>query len=176
MSINQVLLPGDKLPRELKGTIKVGPGLFQVNNDLVSFKAGFFQKKENKVWLENNQKRYVPALNDPVVGFIIGKTSDYYRVDIGGAHPATLPILAFENATKRSHPSLEVNAIIYGKVTLANKDMEPELECLLPGFGPLNSSLPSFTTQISLFLARMLISDRHPLLSSIGELFPFEVC
>lgn len=38
----------------------------------------------------------------------MGKYGEYYRVDIGSAHPAILPYLAFEGATRRNRPNLEV--------------------------------------------------------------------
>lgn len=52
----------------------------------------------------------MPALNDSVIGVITGKGNEQYRVDIGAAHPAILPMLAFENATKRNRPNLKVSS------------------------------------------------------------------
>lgn len=50
-------------------------------------------------------------------------------MDIGGAHQASLDALAFEGATKRNKPNLKVGSLVYARVSLAHKDMEPELEC-----------------------------------------------
>jgi len=52
--------------------------------------------------------QYVPSLNEHVIGKILAKTQDYFRVDIGSAHSALLSTLAFEGATKRNKPNLEV--------------------------------------------------------------------
>jgi len=49
-----------------------------------------------------NQKKYVPAIEDMVIGIIREKHSDAFKVDIGCAFPASLSILAFEGATKKT--------------------------------------------------------------------------
>ncbi|CAG8749891.1 1949_t:CDS:2, partial [Racocetra fulgida] len=86
---------------------------------------------------------YIPETGESVVGRISGKGSEFYRVDIGSAHQAILPFLAFENATKKNRPNLNIGDLIYARVSLANKDMDPELQCYNPannkteGFGKL---------------------------------------
>ena len=47
-------------------------------------------------------------LNERVVGIIIGRVMDEYRIDIGGAHPAMMSSIAFEGATQRNKPDLKV--------------------------------------------------------------------
>jgi exosome complex component RRP40 len=70
--------------------------------------------------------------------------NEYFRVDIGTARSSVLPILAFEGATKRNRPNLPLHSLVYCRVSLANPDMEPELECVNPksgkadGFGELS--------------------------------------
>jgi exosome complex RNA-binding protein Rrp4 len=53
--------------------------------------------------------QYIPGAQDPVVGVVIARSGENYRVDIGGAHPATLDALAFEGASKRFRPNLKVH-------------------------------------------------------------------
>ncbi len=53
--------------------------------------------------------KYIPQTNEAVVGIIRNRHSEGYRVDIGSAHPASLGALAFEGATKRNKPNLEVS-------------------------------------------------------------------
>lgn len=53
--------------------------------------------------------QYVPAPQESVVGAIIGKLGEGFKVDIGAAHPALLDGLAFEGATKRNKPNLKVS-------------------------------------------------------------------
>ena len=52
--------------------------------------------------------QYIPGAQDPVVGVVIARSGESYRVDIGAAHPATLDALAFEGASKRNRPNLKV--------------------------------------------------------------------
>jgi exosome complex component RRP40 len=108
-----------------------------------------------------------------VVGVIIQKIGEGYRVDIGGAHMASLDGLAFEGVTKRNKPNLkvyfvscllsilsissQVGCLVYARVSLAHKDMEPELECFdaqtrkSEGFGELKGG---FVVRCSLKMCR----------------------
>ena len=52
--------------------------------------------------------QYVPAPQESVIGIILGRSGEGWRVDLGAAHPALLDGLAFEGATKRSKPNLKV--------------------------------------------------------------------
>jgi len=52
--------------------------------------------------------QYIPGAQDPVVGVVIARSGENYRVDIGAAHSATLDALAFEGASKRFRPNLKV--------------------------------------------------------------------
>jgi exosome complex RNA-binding protein Rrp4 len=107
-----------------------------------------------------------------VIGVITQKIGEGYRVDIGSAHFASLDGLAFEGATKRSRPNLKVGSysrrifnltiyqvgcLVYARVSLAHKDMEPELECFdaqtrkAEGFGGLKGG---FVVRCSLKMCR----------------------
>lgn len=50
----------------------------------------------------------MPAQKDIVLGIIIARHADGYRVDLGCSQMAQLDALAFEGATKRSKPNLKV--------------------------------------------------------------------
>ena len=119
--------------------------------------------------------QYVPAPQELVIGVVTQKVGEGYRVDIGSAHPASLDGLAFEGATKRNKPNLKVRlsplphnktpnvffkkvgSLVYARVSLAHKDMEPELECFdaqsrkSEGFGELKGG---FMVRCSLRLCR----------------------
>lgn len=56
----------------------------------------------------NQLDQYVPATGEPVIGIVIVKTAENYRVDIGSALTASLSHLAFEGATKRNKPNISV--------------------------------------------------------------------
>jgi exosome complex component RRP40 len=77
-----------------------------------------------------------------VIGVVIDKLGDHFKVDIGAAAPATLSAMSFEGATKKNRPNLQVGSLLYARVILANKDMDPELSCMsvrskAEGFGEL---------------------------------------
>ena len=59
--------------------------------------------------LMQRANQYVPANRDLVLGTIIARHAEGYRVDIGSSSMATLDALAFEGATKRSKPNLKVS-------------------------------------------------------------------
>lgn len=92
-------------------------------------------------------EQYVAATGESIIGTVVGRLAEYYRVDIGAAQPAILPVLAFEGATKKNKPNLVIGTLVYARVTLANKDMEPELQCVNPttaksdGYGELKGGL-----------------------------------
>lgn len=91
-----------------------------------------------------------------VIGIITERHGDNYKVDIGCSQVATLSILAFEGASRKNKLNIKVTlsftrklnegqngSIIYCRVTLANKDMEPEVACVSTrnkseGYGELN--------------------------------------
>jgi exosome complex component RRP40 len=92
-------------------------------------------------------------------------------------------------------PQLEVGTLVYARVSLAHKDMEPELECVdaqsrkSSGFGELKGG---FLVRCSLKMSRLcvflfpfpffflylnfgrLLDPKHFLLPYIGARFPFE--
>jgi len=85
--------------------------------------------------------------------------------------------LAFEGATKRNKPALKVGSLVYARVSLAHKDMDPELECFdaqthkSEGFGELKGG---FVFQCSLQMSRLLLDPKHFLLPLLGSRFPLE--
>jgi exosome complex component RRP40 len=93
-------------------------------------------------------------MNEPVVGLILSSPGEFYKVDIGGPHIATMSRNAFEGVTKKNRPNLLTGSLVYCRVSLANKDMEPELECMATsgkgeGFGELKDGY-QFTTSLGL--------------------------
>ena len=53
--------------------------------------------------------QYVPMKGDRVLGVVTKTTGRSSRVDSGSAVSAVLPELAFEGATKRNKPNLQVH-------------------------------------------------------------------
>ncbi|CAG8434194.1 1748_t:CDS:2 [Ambispora gerdemannii] len=174
----QVVLPGDALP-VYEHKLKLGPGLIQDEDQIIAVKGGVLkhQPAGNKYWVESNQRRYVAATGDPIIGVITQKGGEFFRVDIGAAHSAVLSYYAFENATKRYRPNHDVGTLIYARISQANKDMEPELECVNPatgradGYGELKGGQ---VAKCSLGLARRLLETETPILKDLGDHIPFE--
>ncbi|KAF8607014.1 exosome complex exonuclease RRP40 [Ceratobasidium sp. AG-I] len=182
------LLPGDKIPSLALtgGSIKLGPGLQQNRSSaskdnvaITSVSPGALRHttKGNKWWIDRRAMRYSPAAQESVVGYITHRTQDMYRVDIGSAHSATLDALAFEGATKRNKPNLKVGSVVYARVSLAHKDMEPELECFdasthkADGFGELKEG---YIVTCNLATCRSLLDRNHYLLPLLGSRSPLE--
>ncbi|KAG2237658.1 hypothetical protein INT48_004561 [Thamnidium elegans] len=175
----RIVLPGDVIDVDTDSTVVLGPGLRQEGEDVVATKAGVLRHLEtgNKWWIESNQKRYIAATGESVIGTVTAKMTEYFRVDIGAAHSATLPILSFEGATKRNRPNLPLHSLVYCRVAMANPDMEAELECVSPqtgkadGFGELTGG---YVFKCSLGLCRRLLNPNTPILTLLGQYFPFE--
>lgn len=189
------VLPGENIPAQ-HVNLKLGPGLTQTSdfaktNIVLSTRAGELQHTADnrKWWIEGNSRRvspvcsvrasisnsiqYVPSPQESVIGIVIARSGESWRVDIGSAHPASLDSLAFEGANKRNKPNLkvrpvflppllppyisQVGTLLYARVSLAHKDMEPELECFdaqtrkAEGFGELKGG---FLVKCSLQMSR----------------------
>ena len=56
--------------------------------------------------------RYIPAVEESVIGVVTEKYGENFAVDIGGPFTASLPVLAFEGATRRNHPNLQVRMLL----------------------------------------------------------------
>jgi exosome complex component RRP40 len=137
-------------------TNKIGPGFSQVKDKVKAIKCGTVEQLKSTVYVENKQKRYIPQLGEPVVGIIISKNSECYKVDIGGPFFARLDSCAFEGASRRNKPNLAVGSLIHGRMSQCNRDMEPEMECVgisgkNEGFGELKDG---HLVVVSLQLAR----------------------
>lgn len=52
-----------------------------------------------------------------------------YRVSLNGTAQANLPKLAFDGASKKNKPDLQVGTAIYARIVTAARAMEPELSC-----------------------------------------------
>ncbi|KAJ7147056.1 exosome complex exonuclease RRP40 [Mycena crocata] len=183
-----IVLPGQRVPAD-HVNLKLGPGLLQITGNsnggastsasIIATRAGSLNHSANgsRWWVENNSRRYVPASQESVIGVVVQKAGEAFRVDIGSAQPASLDGLAFEGATKRNKPNLKIGNLVYARISLAHKDMEPELECFdaqtrkSEGFGELKGG---FMVRCSLGMCRQLLDPKHFLLPLLGARFPLE--
>ncbi|KAG2378338.1 hypothetical protein C9374_008481 [Naegleria lovaniensis] len=170
------------------GIIKIGPGLFQTENNIIATKAGILRLvPPNRYFVDNNQHRYVPMVGDMVIGVVKDRVPvEQYSVDIL-AHQglALLPFIGFDGATRRNRPDLGPGSLVYARVTLANKDLDIEITCeSAPGmkkkdwstgksvFGELKGG---YVVECSLGMARKLLDPNCYLLKLISEYVSFEV-
>ena len=93
----------------------------------ISFCLFFFTAGVSVFWVNSHSKRYVASRGENVIGVVTAKAGDIFRVDIGTSQLASLSYMAFEGATKRNRPSVNIGDIIYAKVRLfktkGRKDM-----------------------------------------------------
>eukprot|EP01112_Ceratiomyxa_fruticulosa_P013283 TRINITY_DN3728_c0_g2_i2.p1 TRINITY_DN3728_c0_g2~~TRINITY_DN3728_c0_g2_i2.p1 ORF type:complete len:233 (-),score=39.83 TRINITY_DN3728_c0_g2_i2:33-731(-) len=176
--VDSFIIPGDVIGNISDLNIRIGPGLIQNKEAIIATKPGVLRYSETHkfYWIENNQKRYVPAAEDMVIGIVTDRYPEHFNVDIGGSLKAKLPSLAFEGATKSNHPNLEVGSLVYARVSQANKDIEPELMCMSllnksDGFGEL---LKGYMFKCSLGLSRSLLQPESPILQILGRKIPYE--
>lgn len=53
--------------------------------------------------------QYVPVKGDSVIGVVTARSGDIFKVDCGASEQASLSYLAFEGATKRNRPNVQVS-------------------------------------------------------------------
>lgn len=180
--IPESLLPTSKNPEK---PLRLGPGLRHTPpSTITSTVAGTLNvdNRKNGIWVEYNSGRvssetpnsatpkeprlicrpqYIPHTNDLVIAQVHHSSTDSYHCALSPHTPfATLPHLAFENATKKTRPILASGAIVYARVAAASKHMDPELECLsattgkADGLGPLKGGM---VFDVSAGMARRLL-------------------
>ncbi|XP_027865448.1 exosome complex component RRP40 isoform X2 [Xiphophorus couchianus] len=165
--VGEILLPGDEFCCGPKDTLPLtdsgkserlvaGPGLRRSGDRLL----------------------YVPAKGETVIGIVTVKSGDVFKVDIGGSEAASLSYLAFEGATKRNRPNIQVGDLLLAQLVVANKDMEPELVCI-DGSGRANGmgvfGTGGLLIKVSLGLVRRLLAPRSDLRADLEQLFPCEL-
>ncbi|KAH6677720.1 hypothetical protein B0J14DRAFT_475963 [Halenospora varia] len=169
MAATMFVLPGQELdPSSLPShptlPLKLGPGLRHIPpNTITPTVAGQLctNKRKNAVWVEFNGGRYVPTAGDLVIATIQKSSVDVFYASLSDyTSNATLPQLSFEGVTKKTRPQLAQGALVYARVTLANKHMDPELECVSSstgkseGLGPLTGGM---IFNVSLGMSRRLM-------------------
>jgi len=184
VEVNSVVLPGNDVSHiVIKGENckrnekTIGPGLRIVENKIIVCNSGLLRCKDDKFfWVEYYKKKYIPVRDDVIVGIVAAKTSETYKVDIGAAEFATLPYLAFTNATKKNRPEIKVGNIVSAKVKTATPFMESEISCVEYAnsvmLGPLENG---FLITVSLNFALRLRKANSKLLYQLGQFVPYEV-
>ncbi|KYN18856.1 PREDICTED: exosome complex component RRP40 [Trachymyrmex cornetzi] len=191
VSVGDVVMPGDSLTNitsfkkenkkrdHEKEIVILGPGLRREDDAVFICKAGVLRKRDPAVYyVDSYQKRYIPSRGENVVGIVTQKSGDIYKVDIGASEQATLSYLAFEGATKKNRPDIQIGDLVYAKLLVASKDMEPELVCVDSHgkeneLGMLSSDGMMFTCSLS--LVRKLLNPECPLFRLLGRNQAYEL-
>lgn len=167
-----------------KCVVRLGSGVSQRAKQLYANKSGtlHMDPKRNKVWVDTNQYRYVPSVDDLVIGIVQERYSEEYRVDLNGTDSGTLSGLAFEGASKKNRPNLVIGSAVYCRVIRASKNVETEVSCVEPGsartwvggetlFGELRGGN---LIRVSLSLARSLVKNDSMILRKLGKHVAFQ--
>lgn len=195
-----IVYPGQDVKLDPSITTRIGQGLVQVQvpvasegpkpanvNVVLASRSGVLCSDRTgsgmSTWIQNSQKMYVPAIEDLVIGTVIEKHAENYRIDFGSTQPGQLPATAFEGATKRNKPNINVGALVYCRVILCDKDMEPELTCTsvhfkkdwVTGESLFGELKGGYLFECSLGLARKLVEDDCFVLQCLGRHIPFEL-
>ncbi|TQS32213.1 hypothetical protein Golomagni_07478 [Golovinomyces magnicellulatus] len=159
MASETFVLPGDQIdpsliPSHPKKPLRLGPGLRHVPpNDILPTVAGqvVTDHHKNAIRVETSAGRssqYTPRVGELVIGTVHKTAADVYYVLLSDyTSPALLPQLSFEGATKKTRPVLSPGSLVYARVTMANKHMDAELECVsgstgkADGLGPLTGGM-----------------------------------
>lgn len=105
----------------------------QDGDSLLCSRAGLLrQTKQGQIWVEGTQRRYIPQVDDMVLGTVRQKQGDFYSVDIGAPFPAMLNVLAFENATRRNRPNLEIGTVLFIKKVILRSTVRHLVEHNFP--------------------------------------------
>lgn len=67
-----------------------------------------------------------------MIGIVTAKSGDIFKVDVGGSEPASLSYLAFEGATKRNRPNVQVMMGAFGFKNRKNTTISRSLPELSP--------------------------------------------
>ncbi|XP_015594228.1 exosome complex component RRP40 isoform X2 [Cephus cinctus] len=170
-------MPGDIIKdistHNTKDKIILGPGLRRDGEVIVASKAGVLRKGQSATYyIDSYQKRYIPNRGENVVGIVTQKVGDIFKVDIAASEQAGLSYMAFEGASKRNRPDVQVGDVVFAKLLVASKDMEPELVCVdslgkKGKLGVLSSDGMLFTCSFS--LVRKILNPECPLFKMLGK-------
>lgn len=88
-----------------------------------------------------------------------------------------LPVLAFEGATKRNKPNVQIGDLVFARVVTAGKHIEAELSCVNAsgksgGFGQISGG---YMFACSSGLCRSLRRPNNPILTALSSNVAFEI-
>jgi RNA-binding protein Rrp4 and related proteins (contain S1 domain and KH domain) len=182
VNVGDVVVPGDviQVPNENdKEKFVLGPGLRRHLDQILVTTSGVLRKKASNVyWIDSHRKRYVPVKGETVIGIVVNKSGDIFKVDIGSSEQASLSYLAFEGATKKNRPDIKIGDVVFAKLLEASRDMEPELVCV-DSYGKRGKlgllQEDGFIFTCSLSLIRKILNPQCTLLRLLGSTVPYDI-
>lgn len=182
-----VIIPGDHIQRnEVKTTI--GPGFYRqpITDNVIPVSAGIIHDKINKqgsnrlLYVDSGSKRYIPQVNDFVIGIVTGVIGEAYKVLLQSfSSSVLLSMMAFPNANKKNRPNFKNGQAVYARVTKAMSEIESEIECMDSagkegGFGALSETGLIF--EVNLHYARdLLFNHNSAILEKLSSKCKFEI-
>lgn len=151
----KVVSPGDPVPIN---TLNSQNQLSLLYGDLIQI--------NNHHFVCSKSKRYFPQKDDIVIGKIVHKNADFYRIDLGCGITGFLPGLSFYLATKRNKPDLKIGEYVMARVVRI-KDV-PLLECK-NGMGKVDG----YVFDIGGYNVKKMMCEN--LVDKIGEKFNFKM-
>ena len=74
--------------------------------------------------------RYLPKVDDTVIGIVTMKNPEFFTLDINGQSTALLNSLEFQGSTRRDKPKYEEGTLVYCKVILSDRLAKTQLSCI----------------------------------------------
>lgn len=183
------VIPGDTLPINEQTKTSIGPGIYKnpKNQDIIPATAGELINKLKKkqtnqlLYVESKSKRYIPKLNDFVVGIVTGTIGEAYKVSLQDfSNPVLLSMMAFPNASRKNRPNLKIGQVVYARVCQDISEIDIEIECIDPttgkegGFGLLDESGYVFLVNLN-FANELLFNGNSPVLQQLASKCKFEI-
>jgi exosome complex component RRP40 len=185
----RVVLPGDDVTAWISfaaAPLRLGQGLFVDGDRVRASRAGILSHLEpSRFFVASSVSRYTAAVGDAVVGIVRARGAEAYSVHVRGSAPATLPLLAFDGASRRNKPSLAPGACVFARVVAASRHVNPELACTAPPGAPkkdwasgeslYGELVGGRCVAVPSALARRLLDPTCALLSVLGRALTFQL-
>ncbi|RWS01662.1 exosome complex component RRP40-like protein, partial [Dinothrombium tinctorium] len=170
----------DEAKKSTNKKLIIGPGIIKQRDSFFATKCGVLKFRENPpvFWIDYHQKRYIPVRGERIVGIVVQKGGMSVKVDIGTNENAVLSLLAFEGATKRNKPIIQVGDLVFAQVLGVNQNSETELVCVTSkgkrnGMGVLPAE--GFMIDVPINVCRRLLAPECRLLKNLGTKFKYEI-
>ena len=185
----RIVLPGDVVTEDVTQVnkiVKLGTGLEERNQKIVATHAGMLRyRPPNRFWVDFHHKRYLPTVDDCVIGKIEERNMDFYRLSIGGSTKVVLPTLAFDGASKRNRPNCQVGALVYVRMRHLSEALEPEVTCeatanevkrdWMTGQCIYGELVGGHVIRVSIPFAKSCMKDECAVLDELARQLSFEV-